>query len=63
MSAAKELGKSQTNQLVETENQLLHLSEVRDEMGLLKSCMNSIFANADRINKLAGRLEKLMSMY
>ena len=63
MSAAKELGKSQTNQLVEIENQLLHLSEVLYEIGLLKSCMNSIFANADRINKLAGRLEKLMSMY
>ena len=63
MFAAKELGKSQANQLVEIKNQLLYLCDVPDELGLLKSRINFIFAKADRINELAGRLEKLMSMY
>ena len=59
MSAARKLGKSQANRLAEIEEQLLYMSEVPDGMELFEYCMNEIAAKADKIDKMAGRLEAM----
>ena len=62
MYVAKQLSKSQADQLVEIEGQLLYLSEVPNGMSLLESRMNKIAAKADRINEMTDHIEA-MSAY
>ena len=59
MFCTKPLGKSQTDRLVEIEDQLLYLSEVLDRMRLLESRMSEIDVKVNRIDELADRLETM----
>ena len=59
MLAKKQLGKSQTDRLAKIEEQLLCMSEIPDEMGLLESRMNEMSAKSDRFNEKARHLETM----
>lgn len=60
MSIAKQLDKSQVDQLVKNEDQLLYLSEVSVAMWLLESRINEIVNKVDRIDEMASCLEAML---